>query len=484
MAQRNGHTAILGPNGRPYRFDYDAVEDKKRRRPPRVRLLSEDKHLAEGDRKKLVATARDVVRNWTIAAWMVRKHLDYVATFGFQARTADEAFNGRLEDLVRSWSRKANFDVAGRHSLGRYLRLAEARRTLDGDFGTLKLSSGRVQAIEGDRIRTPRSGLPKGVDPDDVVHGVILTKAGAARGYCLHKRGKLGDGFEFERIVPARHFLMTGYYDRFDQVRGISPLASAINTLQDAYEGLSYAACKAKVAQMFGLVTKFGSEEEESMGEVTTETDDAGNMLKNRTVVDFTRAPVQLDLDPEDSVELLESNHPPTQLLEFIKLLIMLTLKAVDIPYSWFDQKSATWSAGRTDWVLYDASAESRRADNAEFLNALLAWRIVLWLLDAELQLPKSMALEEVRWEWIPRKMAWVDPAKEAVGWEKALQNKLTSRSRICKSQGNDFYEIADELAAEEAYLAGQQPPNGKTRPPAKQTQYVASLKDYLGIAI
>jgi hypothetical protein len=42
-------------------------------------------------------------------------------------------------------------------------------------------------------------------------------------------------------------------FDRFDQLRGISPLAAAINTLRGTYEGFDYALAKAKVAQMFAL---------------------------------------------------------------------------------------------------------------------------------------------------------------------------------------------------------------------------------------
>jgi hypothetical protein len=61
---------------------------------------------------------------------------------------------------VRWWSQPVNFDVTGRFGLQRFTRLAEMRRTVDGDMGVLKLSRALVQAIEGDRIRTPNGGLP------------------------------------------------------------------------------------------------------------------------------------------------------------------------------------------------------------------------------------------------------------------------------------------------------------------------------------
>jgi len=489
MVTGNGHTSrLVDASGRPFAFGYDAAEDKKQRQTPRFRLMTEDKQLPPEKRKRLVATSRDVVRNWTIAGWMIRKHLDYCSTFSFQARTPDEAVNQRLEELVAWWSRKRNFDVAGRHGRARYVRMAEARRTLDGDFFTLKMKNGRVQAIEGDRFRTPTS-LPKGVEPDDVVHGVIVDKAGGARGYCLHNRGKWGDGFDFDRVLTARHVLGHGYYDRFDQVRGVSLVAPGINVLQDTYEGLGYAAVKAKLAQMFGVVFKQSEEQEESLGEVTITTDNDGLPKKAETEIKFGGAPVQLDLNPDEDVTILESSHPQQQFQEFLRLLIMVGLKAVDIPYCFFDEGHTNYAGNRQAWLLYDQSAENKRDDNRELLNALLAWRVGLWIIDGVLELPKGMSIADVRWEWIARAIPWIDPLKEIMADIRALEARLTSRQRICKRNGVDFFEIADELALEEEYLQGVGLSESESSSAAlarvlkRRTQQVACLKDYVNAA-
>lgn len=52
------------------------------------------------------------------------------------------------------------------------------------------------------------------------------------------------------------------------------------------------------------------------------------------------------------------------------------------------------------------------------------------------------------------RRWAWVDPMKEAEAQEKLLQNLLTSRTRIASEQGEEFDDIIDELAQEEAVIA------------------------------
>jgi capsid protein len=126
-------------------------------------MRREDEELPAADRKRLVSGTRNIQRNFALAGWMIRKHLDYVSTFSFQSRTGIEELDNLIEALFAWWMRPTNCDVAGRHSLSRMIRLAEARRTADGDVFLLKLSHGRLQAIEGDRVCTPTRGLLAGV---------------------------------------------------------------------------------------------------------------------------------------------------------------------------------------------------------------------------------------------------------------------------------------------------------------------------------
>ena len=94
----------LPHKARRYLFGYDAVESKNRRQAPTGRLRSEDKELLPQQRRKLTSAARDIHRNFTIAAWAIRKHLDYVSTFSFQSGTGHAASEGEgtLDGAVNS----------------------------------------------------------------------------------------------------------------------------------------------------------------------------------------------------------------------------------------------------------------------------------------------------------------------------------------------------------------------------------------------
>jgi len=434
---------------------YDAATSSRRRRAPVGILKTEDDHLTVTGRKKLIGTARDLRRNYAIAKWMVTKHLDFVSTFTFQARTKDEGLNTEIENLMRHWGRRANCDVAGRHNLGRLTRLWEASRTLDGDVFVLRLSDGRLQSIEGDRVRTPaaKAKLPDGVKAKDMTHGVKTSPAGKALGYAVHKRVPKSSRFEFHRYLRAKHVEPLGYYDRIDQVRGISPMAPAINALQDTHEAFTYALARAKVAQMFGLAF-YRDAPEGGLGDITHTEDGDGNEDKSSYTVDFAKGPVILDLEPGDRAEFIESNAPSQEFQGFTLAQIAMALKCLDLPYSFYDEKHTNYYGSRGALIQYIQSAGIKRKDLQELLDRLTQWRLGLWILDGDLVLPRGMTIADVVWEFVPTGLPWWNPLQEVKADALAIDKGLTSTSRATKQRGEDAYEIAREEAKFRIYAA------------------------------
>lgn len=457
-------------------FGYDAVEDKGRRKPPRTSTGSEDVVLPSNKRKKLVATTRDVIRNYATAAWMVRCHLDYVSRFSFQARTDDEKLNKQLESIIDIAGRPNNFDVSGRFSRAKATRISEARRVLDGDVFWAKLSSGRVQLIEGDRVRTPHGGLPDGVHASDFIQGVRVAPGGRLRSVIVCRRGKGGRSYEFERIIPARHIWQHACWDttyRVDQVRGITPLAPALNTLQDVYEGIDLAMAKAKVAQMFGLIFfRQAVEDREGWKPKRFETNDAdgdgqddvtGEPAEDgdRYEVDPGSGPFKLELNENDRAEFLSTNTPESELLNFLKFATDLTLKSLDIPYSFYDASKVNYYGQKADIQKYENSARSKRGDNQYLLSRWTAWRLRLMILDGTLTLPGAMAVADIRWEWVPTGMPWIDKLRDLKADVMALESNLDSEIRIARRAGTDAYEIARERMDYEKWLTEERDKRG-----------------------
>jgi len=445
---------IAGLPNQPEMFSYHAVVDKKKRSAPLTTTRSEDKETNTTERRTLVATARDLPRNFAVAAWMLRKHLDYVSRFSFQAKTGNDILDAQIEALMARWSRARNCDAAGRHSLSRMIRLAECCRVLDGDVALVKLGDGRLQAIEGDRIAKPTvgDGAP-GWDEEKVTAGVELNGTGAATRYCICKRSTMSQGntsLAFDRWVSAADVIFHGYFTRFDQVRGVSPLSTAINTLQDLYEGFDYNLIKTKMHAMFGLAIL-------RQGGLTDGFDYAGTSTTNAegntvTRYDYDLRPgLKLELDPGDTIETIESKTPAAEFVAFCELMLKVALLALDIPYTFFDSRESSYSGARQDMLQYDEAAEVKRADNQEILNAITDWKLAAWVDSNELALPPGMPLTDVRYEWQPAGLPWIDPLKEVEADIAAINAGLLSRTRACKARGYDFDDILAELAAEQA---------------------------------
>lgn len=426
-------------------FGYDAAKDNRKRRAPDGINRSEDAEADSDKRAKLQSSARDLQRNFPTVGWMVRKHLDYVSTFSFQSKHADAGINKTVEALMREWSKAENCDAAGRHSFARMIRMLEQGRTLDGDIGLLRLADGRLQAIEGDRIRTPYGGVA-GLNASQLIHGVQVDEAGKALAYAICNRGKMGAlgaggiGYEFKRMESAANLWLHGYYQRFDQVRGIAPLAPAINCLQDIYEGCDYALAKMKISQLFGLTVKRKSDDELSPTSTTDPT-------KKRKKIDFGNGPVVLDLDVGEDAAFLESHSPSSEFQSFAQTMTGIALKGLDIPFSFYAEDFTSWSGQRQAWIQYDLSARNKRQDNVDLLDSITRWRLALWILEGKL--PRSLDLSVPFWRWISVGVPWVDPLKEVQADVAALAAALTSRTRILKAQGEDFDEVIEELAYE-----------------------------------
>lgn len=444
---------------------YDAVIDNGTRKRASGVNRSEDQELTPFDRWRLYSAGRNVARNSSAVAFAVRKHLDYVSKFSFRNKTRGSTPAGTFGQLVKHWSRPENCDAARRHGLLRMLRLIERGRTVDGDNLIVKYADGRIGIVEGDRIRTPPGGFPTGLglNPLEFLHGVQTDLAGQALQFCVCRRARASDYslasgmFFFERMVPSDACWHHGYFDRVDQVRGVSPLAAAINVFQDVHEGCDYARAKMKVAQLFGLVTTRDSED--PLGTITPMQPQQPLTLETQIYdnnpepsgfqVDLGRGPFHLDLNREEDAKFLTADTPGTSMQEFVANMLELGLKALDIPFSFYRENYTNYSGQRQAWIQYAQSAEIKRTDNIELLNEILAWRVGLWIDDGDL----PGAVEDYAWEWVPTAAPWIDPLKEVQADSQALSIGVTSRQRLCREQGLDFFEVAGELAVENEFL-------------------------------
>src|SRR5205807_2369273 len=85
------------------------------------------------------------------------------------------------------------------------------------------------------------------------IQGIHVKRTGEPIEVAIFNRGLTANLFLLDRYVPIKNLYLHSDVTRFDQVRGISPLASAYNSLRDVYESVDFALAKMKISQFFGL---------------------------------------------------------------------------------------------------------------------------------------------------------------------------------------------------------------------------------------
>jgi capsid protein len=435
---------------------YDAVQTRKRRTAPASRTRSSDDWLTSGDRRKMLATTRKCERNMTLAAWMIRKHIDYVATFSFQSQTGDAALDDHIEAVVRQCSTARNFEISGRFNRQRFMRLVEQSAVRDGDFELMKLASGHVQGIEGDRVCKPTGG---NTNPDallgvKLVHGLVISARQRIAKYCVCAR--TSHGMEFEKLVPAHNMWMHAYHDRIDGWRGVSPLAAALTTMIDLGETVEYNIIKAKLHALFGIA--ISTDVPEGPGFPTTEVDSSvidtededgdEDVTEAKPRYEFEMAPggTKIELMQGDSIDTIESKTPSAEFQGFSEFLIHTAMLALDIPFTFWDSRRSSFSARIGDNLQYAKSCETKRAALRTLHNNWTAWRLSLAQRDGLLTLPAGMGIADLNWNWQAGGIPWTDPGKETTADIAAIAAGIDSPQRVCLRRGADFAEIAEEI--------------------------------------
>lgn len=319
---------------------YDALNPRGRRRSSTQTSVRPEDALLNGSRRdRLDSNALDVWRNMSLLAWMIRRTLDYCCLWDFQPQTSDEGLNTAMRALMVRDCEASRIDYVGRMDWDDMRRVAEALKILTGDMFFVPLAEGTLQGIEGSFCRNPSA-----VD-GPWMNGARLNKRGRVVGWNFRELKYLSwNNYEFkDREIPARNVWQHVQYEgRLNQIRGLSPITAILNECRDIYETFDHARAKVKLDQLFGIAIFENPDEEADIAKRVTSdgseaTEDADEE-ENETHYDFGSGPVIMRRTVGEKVEMLQANHPATSTQDFLKLCIQVALKALDLPYNFFDE--------------------------------------------------------------------------------------------------------------------------------------------------
>jgi len=426
--------------------DYEASQGSKTRSISGRPLVSEDRALPEQARKRVVKSVRDLRRNYAVARWAINCHLDFVVAHTFKPKTGDESLDRTLTGFVKKASRKANFDQLKKHPRRRFMRLLEASRTVDGDVFSVKRPGGLIQAVEGDRVRSPFGirHYHRVTGSEKWVHGIRVNAAGEETAIAIHRRTG-NNSFTPERVVNMANVISLGYFDRFDQRRGVSPVACAINPLKDTHESFDYSLQKEKIRSLFCFSiyrdSDWGIGAHREGGDYE---------------IDFRKGPQFLELDEGDRGEFLHSNDPGQSTQDFWEWQISIALKSLDIPYSFFREDFTNFHGSKAAETRYLNSVFDKRADIRDWSDDWLCWRLMVGREMGEIDLPRSFDCDDPdQWAWIPRGRPWWDP-RDVNADIQAIAAGLKTREQVRYERFGDSWvdDVAPQLEAEEKIIA------------------------------
>jgi hypothetical protein len=428
-------------------------------------------------------------------AWMIRQHLDYVSAFKIQFKYETDDMKPLVDVLkkVFRWHAKPeNFDVARRLGREEAFRFFEAEKVICGDAAMVKVGSPyySLQMIESDLMAYPKIGkkvagatarkakrykpIPVNVrDSVDEVDGVVLNRVGAIEKFCICNRGFDGKQVSFDHLEKWNNVIFDCYYTRFSsQIRGVSPLSTALNSIQDLYEGFEWALLQHKVQSLFGiaLMRDYNGTEEKTdlnqsglVGGSAVEAETTGDTSPaaaastiSTTLKDITpKETFIIDMDQKGKVETIESKTPSGEYINACSLTIQISLLALDIPLSTFDSRKSSFSGMIADRSLYEKSCKPKIAKNKWCRQEYSNFVVDSFWYDKKFQIAKVAAscgvtdIEVVKEmvEWISSGFPWLQKDKEIAGDIKAIGVGLDNAIDCARRRGGDVFENIKKTA-------------------------------------
>lgn len=440
-----------------------------------TRVLSADEHVRR-DLLQLRARSRDLVRNNGYATRFLRMVQRNVAgPAGIQLKAANVDRNGELlEDINRAieeawkdWGHPENCSADGKHSWAEIQNLAAAAEAGDGEYILQMVPAFEdspyrfaVRFVDPDLL-DHNLNRPRGREGNEIRMGIEVNEWGRPVAYHFLPRralamGAAGASIETSAMKHTRVEaidIVHGFVPipgRVNQTRGVPWLSPSMFDMKmlGGYHEAEVVAARTAAAKMGFIYTEPGDEGTyiAQDPELSSEEGDEGEELQAEpgTLMRLGLGEKFASWDPE---------HPTTAFGDFTKAMLRSVASGLDVAYNGLanDLEGVSWSSIRT--------GKQDEQDGWRTLQAHLAIHLCRrvyrrWLrfalLSGELELPTMDASAYERAFWRPRGWDWVDPLKEIQAEIIAVENGLTSRTRLCQERGEEFEEVMKQLRREQ----------------------------------
>ncbi len=411
--------------------------------------------------RTLRARSRQLARGDAYGAKFIRACVDNIAgpkPFMMQAKAKfldgriNKVANQKIETAYYDHTRPGVYEVTGKLSQAAFHRLKVRCLARDGEVlvrtyrGGPYGYTGRKQILDIDRLDEQLNDtLPGG---RTIKMGVELDSLSKPIAYHLLKQhpGEMGEwnrgiAREYER-VPAEMIQHLFVADWPEQCRGFPWMHAAMLRLWHLGAFEEAAVINARIGA--SKVATIQSPEGDVPATLVTGKDSAGNLLQDMEPGQYWTLPEGYNLGS------FMPQFPDQSVGPFIQACLRGASAAVGMAYHSFanDPGEVNYSTARVALL-----------DERDMWMAIQHWYVehdcepggIDWLRGAidDRVLPENYWAYRNALYYQPRRWQWIDPEKEVNAKVTALENKLTSHTRIAIENGEDFEEILDELASD-----------------------------------
>ena len=305
-----------------------------------------------------------------------------------------------------------------------------------------------LELVDADRVdytwnRAPATGI------NEIVMGVEVDQWGRRVAFWIWTAHPTDVTAERKRIrVPAAQMIHIGRPDRTHATRFIPWATSVMNlmNLLGRYWNSEVAAANHEADRLGFLESDLG----------TMDPSDGGEDLADPTTLQIQSDLAQfVGLPAGVRANIPNLQHPNGAFDPFSKAMLRGIASGLGVAYH-----SLTGDVGAANY----SSARVALLEERDNWRKLQSWLIrsfhdkifPLWLdmavLSRQLDLPVTDPGKLCAPQWYPRGWQWIDPEKDTNASKAAIAGGFTTLQAVCAEQGDDWQEILDQRAVEQAY--------------------------------
>lgn len=371
-----------------------------------------------------------------------------------QPRRADGTIHSEyaaaLLEAYRDWCRAP--DVTGRMPWSRLQRALARAWLRDGEAFSQMITGYRPDLDHGTRVPFSLEAFEADLVPMDytdenknIVQGVERNAWGKPLAIHVLKTsaGQIGQPYgafgSNTKRIPWERVLHIATLDHIGQIRGVSEFASIITRMEDVKDYEESERIAAKIAAMLTAYVKRGTPD---LYEPSAEKGSREISFKPGMIID--------DLAIGEEIGLIDSKRPNPNLITFRQGQLRAAASGVGASYSSISKDySGTYSSQRQEMVeQYIHYAVLCDEFVGEIVQPVWEQFVQAAHLSGVVRIPDDvMPGTHNDALYVAQAMPWIDPLKEALGWQAMIEAGLASEFEGIRRRGNNPADVLQQIA-------------------------------------